>query len=180
MSISRKVSIRVILTLLALLAPWATALAQDKHIDVSVQQQGAGYKLVFLNSECPDRPQEKGCVEAAPGSSPNISWELDDASSGAWVFSRLQFSPDGAHWGDPGHPLADCTMEDFNLAPGDRVSGEASTAKPIANGKRLMIKDDNANACRTHYRLYAKPLGGGAEIDSDPIIDNRGGGGGHN
>jgi len=163
--------------LLALLALSMPALAQDKHIDVAVEQRDGGYKLVFLNSACPDRPQENGCVEAAHGSSPNISWELDAASSSGWAFSRLQFSPDGAHWGDPAHPLADCTMADFKLAPGDRESGHASTAKPVANGRRLMIKDGNGSECRTHYRLYATPAGGGAEIDSDPIIDNRGGGG---
>lgn len=152
------------------------ALAQDPHIDVVVEEQDGGFKLVFENSACEDRPDEKGCVEAKRGSAPIISWALKDGSREAWMFTRLQFSPDGVHWGDPAHPLQDCTMEDFKLAPEDAQSGAASTARVIADGARLQIKDDNRNLCRTHYRLFAAPRNGGAEIDSDPIIDNRGGG----
>lgn len=152
------------------------AQAQDKHIDVAVDQQGGVFKLVFLNSECPDRQGEKGCIQAAQGSSPNLSWELDSAGNGEWVFTRLQFSPDGVHWGEPSYPLQPCTMDDFGLAPGDAGSGDASTARVLANGKRVQIKDHNRNVCTTHYRIYAAPRDGGAEIDSDPVIDNRGGG----
>jgi hypothetical protein len=175
MSVAPFIRARSSLPLLFLLACCGQAMAQDKHIDVAVQERAGGFKLVFLNSECPDRPSEKGCIEAAHGSSPNISWELDDASNATWQLNRLQFSPDGVHWGDPGHPLADCTVKDFNLTPAEQVSGHASIARSIANGKRLMIKDDNTTQCRTHYRLFAVPAGGGTEIDSDPIIDNRGG-----
>jgi hypothetical protein len=150
-------------------------MAQDKHIEVTVQQVGAGYKLVFENSECPDRPNEHGCVMADHGVSPNLSWQLVDSGTGDWVFSRLRFSPDGVHWGDPGYPLADCTMEAFDVDSANRVSGWAP-AQIVANGAMLKIHDHNRIACITHYRLYAQPRAGGAEIDSDPIIDNRGGG----
>lgn len=158
------------------LAVGGHAQAQDKHIDVTVQEQGGVYKLVFLNSACPERPNERGCIEAGHGSSPNISWQLDDDSSREWSFVRLQFSPDGVHWGDPGYPLADCTMTDFRLAPEDRQTGLASTARVVADGKRMQIKDDNVNECTTHYKLFAARRDGSGEIDSDPIIVNRGGG----
>lgn len=158
------------------LAVCGQAQAQDRHIDVTVQKQGDVYKLVFLNSECPERPNDRGCIEAGHGSSPNISWELDGDSSREWSFVRLLFSPDGAHWGDPGHPLQDCTMNDFRLAPDDRQTGLASTARVVADGKRTQIKDDNVNVCETHYRLVAARRDGSGEIDSDPLIVNRGGG----
>lgn len=158
------------------LAVCGQAQAQDKHIDVTVQEQDGVFKLVFLNSACPERPNEHGCIQADHRSSPIVSWGLDEASSGEWSFLRLQFSPDGVHWGDPAHPLQDCTVEDFNLAPDDVQTGLASTARVIADGKRMQIKDDNVNVCTTHYRLVAGRRDGGVEIDSDPIIDNRGGG----
>ena len=161
---------------LVALAVCGPAQAQDKHIDVAVQEQGGVFKLVFLNSACPERPNERGCIEAGHGSSPVLSWGLDAASSAEWSFTRLQFSPDGAHWGDPGHPLQDCTVQDFNLAPDDAQTGLASTARVIADGKRMQIKNDNVNVCTTHYKLVAARRDGGGEIDSDPIIDNRGGG----
>ena len=158
------------------LAVGGQAQAQDKHIDVTVQEQGGIFKLVFLNSACPERPNERGCIEAGHGSSPNISWQLDDDSSREWSFVRLQFSPDGVHWGDPGHALADCTMSDFRLAPEDRQTGLASTAREVADGKRMQVKDDNVKVCETHYKLFAARRDGSGEIDSDPIIVNRGGG----
>lgn len=161
--------------LLALIVA-APLAAQDKHIDVSVEPNGSGYKLRFLNSECSDRPSEMGCIMAEHGTSPNISWRISGAGAGQWVFTRLQFSADGYSWGDPSRPLAECTVEDFALSENDRYSGNASTAQVTANGAMLMIRDRNRNECRTHYRIYAMPVGGGMEIDSDPIIDNRGGG----
>jgi hypothetical protein len=167
-------AIKKLFVLLALLAPVLPALAQDKHIDAEIRPEGDGYKLVFLNSECPERPNENGCVMAARGTSPNISWELTGEGADQWTFTRLQFSGDGVHWGETGHPLPDCTMEDFDLAPADRESGNASTARVVANGKRLQILDRNINVCLTHYRLYAAPRAGGPEIDSDPVVDNRG------
>lgn len=163
--------------LLALTVLAAPAIqAQDKHIDVAVQDQGGRAKLVFLNSECPDQPAQNGCIQAAHGSSPNLSWELDAASADQWQFTRLQFSADGVHWGDAGYPLADCTVDDFGLTEADRQSGDASSARVVANGKRVQVHDANRNVCQTHYRLYAAPRDGGPEIDSDPVIDNRGGG----
>lgn len=33
---------------------------------------------------------------------------------------------------------------------------------------------NNEDVCVTHYRLYAEPVGGGAPIDSDPTIRNKG------
>ena len=149
-------------------------LAQDKHIDVEVKQSGGTYKLEFRNSECWDLPNDKGCVFADKGSQPIISWELVGDLATQWQFSRLQMSPDGNHWGDSGYPLADCTVADFNLAEADRVSGAASSAQIVANGRRLQIRDNNQNVCDTHYRLYAVPVNGGPEIDSDPRIRNGG------
>lgn len=136
--------------------------AQDKHIDVTVN----GNKLLFLNSECPERPSDMGCVMAERGSSPVISWELTGQSSEGWRFSRLEFSP---------VPLQDCTLDDFALTEADRQTGAASTAQVVADGRRLQIRDRNRNVCITQYTLYAVSEGG-MEIDSDPIIDNRGGG----
>lgn len=147
--------------------------AQDKHIDVIVVNAGSGDKLDFDNSECPERPFDRGCITAEHGSSPNITWQLPQDSG--YVFTRLQFSPDGNSWGDPSRPLQNCTVEDFALSDADRYSGNASTARVLGGGKMLMIRDYNRNACITHYRIYAMPENGGAEIDSDPIIDNRGG-----
>jgi len=162
----------------ALLVVWpAFAAAADKHIDVSVRQEGGGHKLVFLTSECPDRPNDLGCVMAEHGNSPNISWRLDESVANAWIFSRLQFSPDGVHWGDASHPLTDCTVGSFGLDDSSRATGEASSAQILANGRMLQIHDSNRDTCTTHYRLYAMPAGGGMEINSDPIIENRGGGG---
>jgi len=139
----------------------SVALAEDKHIDVTVN----GNKLVFLNSECPERPADMGCVMAEFGNSPVISWQLTGAGSEGWRLSRLEFNP---------VPLQDCTVEDFALTDADRRSGAASTAQVVADGRRLQIRDRNRNQCVTRYTLYAVS-DGGAEIDSDPIIDNRGG-----
>jgi len=162
--------------LVSLLLAAPAVQAQDKHIDVAVNQQGGVFKLEFLDSQCPDRPGQKGCIQADHGSSPNLSWELDANSAANWTFTRLQFSPDGVHWGDSAHPLSDCTMEDFSLTEPDRTSGSASSARVVADGKRLQVLDRNRNVCLTHYRIYAAPRSGGPEIDSDPVIDNRGGG----
>ncbi len=173
----RKGLIRTTTAWLFLLAIAGTSqvLAQDKHIDLAVRQTTEGYKLFFDNSECPGRPFDYGCVEAAHGNSPNISWELDSASRGAWKLIALQFSPDGSNWGAPGVPLKDCTVEDFNLPPADRVSGYASTAQVTANGQKMMIKDRNKNECITHYLIHAQSSSTGEKISSHPIIDNRGG-----
>lgn len=150
------------LALLCLMGASSTLLAQDKHIDVTVQ----GGKLIFLNSECPNRPGELGCVTADYGSSPMISWELTGAGAQDWSFSGLRFHPT---------PLQDCTVEDFALTETDRQSGSASTAQIVSNGKRLQIRDRNRNVCITQYTLTAVSADG-RQIDSDPIIDNRGGG----
>jgi hypothetical protein len=151
-----------------------SALAQDKHIDVSVVPSGGAFKLVFNNSECADSPSEKGCVFADRGTQPVISWELTGNLAGQWNFTRLQMSPDGIHWGEAGYPLNDCTVDDFNLTEADRVSGAASSAQVVANGQRVQIRDNNRNVCETYYRLYAAPVNGGGEIDSDPRIRNGG------
>jgi hypothetical protein len=163
-------TISLTLTVL-LLAAGGQIQAQDKHIDVTIQNG----KLVFLNSECPGNP-EPGCVLAEAGSSPVISWKLSDAAGMDWQFAGLQFSPDGEHWGDPAHPLQDCTVADFGLSEADRQSGNASTAQVVSNEKRLQIRDLNRNTCITHYKLSARSANGD-HADSDPIIDNRGGGG---
>lgn len=160
---SKEISIRtIILVLLFGFAASNSSLAQDKHIDVSVN----GNKLVFLNSECPDRAHEMGCVMAEYGSSPVISWELTGPGSEQWSFSGLRFGPT---------PLQECTVVDFGLSGSDRQSGAASTAQIVSNGKRLQIRDRNTSECITHYTLSAVSSDG-RQIDSDPIIDNRGGG----
>ena len=163
------------LVLFLLVCP-AAGQAQDKHIDVTVETTGGVSKLVFTNSECPDRPNELGCIQPEFGSSPNLSWELDRESAEEWMLSSLRFSPDGVNWGDPQHPLADCTVQDFGLDPADRVSGWASTARPTANGQKMMIKNKNQNRCQTHYILSARHRDRDEVIDSDPVIDNTGGG----
>jgi hypothetical protein len=161
---SSNIRIRTILALTLLLMLFAcdVLLAGDKHIDVTV----SGNKLRFLNSECPERPGEFGCVMAEHGDSPMISWELTGAGSEQWRFSGLRFNP---------APLQNCTVEDFGLSEADRQSGTASTAQIVANGKRLQILDHNRNQCITQYTLSAVSSDG-TYIDSDPVIDNRGGG----
>jgi hypothetical protein len=162
------------LILLLLICSPFTLFAQDKHIDLRVYQNGTGYKMGFSNSECPGSLQDMGCIDVEHGNSPIISWELDAASDQDWELTRLQFSPDGQHWGDAGYPLQDCTMNDFRLSGDDSKSGKASSANVVANGRRLQIHDLNNNACTTHYKLFARPRAGGAEINSDPVIKNRG------
>jgi hypothetical protein len=149
-------------------------LAEDIHIDLTIYDNGSTFKMGFSNSECPGKPGDLGCIEAARGNSPVISWELDADSSEDWELTRLQFSPDGNNWGKSGHPLQACTVKDFKLSNADRNTGNASTAKVVSNGRRLQIHDLNNNSCRTHYKLFARPKAGGAEINSDPVIDNRG------
>jgi len=138
-----------------------TAYAQDKHIDVAVQND----KLVFLNSECPERPAEVGCVTAEYNTSPMISWELTGPGAEQWSFEGLSFNPT---------PLQDCTVSDFGLSEADRQSGTASTAQVVAAGKRLQIRDRNKTACVSHYLLTAVS-DDGRRIDSDPVIVNKGG-----
>ena len=140
--------------------------AQNKHIDLTVYHDGTKYKMRFENSECPQRPQNMGCIQADRGSSPLISWELDSNSNQDWQLTRLQFSPNGQDWGDRNHPLEGCTMEDFGLNASDANSGNASSASVVANGRRMQIQNLNHNKCRTHYKLFARPRAGGAEIDS--------------
>jgi hypothetical protein len=148
--------------------------AQNKHIDLTVYHDGTNDKMSFINSECPNRPQDMGCIQTDNNSSPIISWELDSDSNRDWELTRLQFSPDGQNWGDRNFPLQDCTMDDFQLNASDANSGNASSASVTANGRRLQIHDLNDNQCRTHYKLFARPRAGGAEINSDPVIDNTG------
>ena len=162
------------LILLLLISSPFTLFAQDKHIDLTVYSNGAGYKMGFSNSECPGSAHEMGCIDVEHGNSPIISWELDSASGQDWELTRLQFSPDGQNWGITGHPLQGCTVNDFQLSEADRNSGNASSAQVVANGRRLQIRDLNANVCTTHYKLFARPRNGGPEINSDPVIKNRG------
>ena len=165
--------IKGLIILLLISSPF-TLFAADKHIDLTVYHNGTSYKMRFDNSECPASPQDKGCIEVEHGNSPMISWELDSASSQEWELTRLQFSKDGQHWGDASNPLQDCTVKDFQLSDADRNSGNASSASVVSNGRRLHIRDLNNNACNTHYKLFARPRAGGAEINSDPVIKNRG------
>lgn len=163
-TVSKIIRIRTVNLLAALFsfAACGGVLAADKHIDVTVSNN----KLVFLNSECPDRPSDMGCVMAEHGNSPMISWELSGLGSDQWQFTGLSFSP---------APLQDCTVDDFGLSEADRQSGQASTAQVTSGGKRIQIRDRNRNVCQTQYTLHAES-NSGVQIDSDPIIDNRGGG----
>jgi len=150
------------IVLLSLIIASEALLAQDKHIDVTVK----GSKLVFLNSECPERPGDMGCIVADYGSSPVISWELTGVGSDGWTFTGLRFNPT---------PLQDCTVADFELSEEDRQSGNASTAQIVASGRRLQIRDRNRSKCTTQYTLTAVSSDG-RQADSDPVIENRGGG----
>ena len=83
----------LIKTKFLLVVAWAVGasdflMAQDKHIDVTVD----GEKLVFQNSECPDRPNEMGCVLVERGNSPMISWELAGPGSEGWTISAIRRS----------------------------------------------------------------------------------------
>lgn len=160
---------------LALAVLPALSFAQNPHIDLTIVENGGVAKMEFDNSACPDRPNQKGCVLVDRGNRSWISWEIDSASwQAGWRITVLRFSPDGTHWGDPAHPLADCTVFDFALTEADRLSGEASTATVTANGKRMRIWDENNNACETWYRLFAENISTGQTANSDPIIRNRG------
>ncbi len=151
-------------------------LAADKHIDLKIYNNGSTDKIEFTNDECPVDPHP-GCIEVTVAdSSPNISWKLDDADNQNWELTRLQFSPDGLNWGDPGYPLKDCTMENFDLSEDDRDTGHASSAQVLAHGKRIQIQDRHHRTgvdCDTHYKLFAQPRAGGDEINSDPVIRDR-------
>ena len=165
------VRVAAVLFLLVPVSTWA----QNPHIDLKVNGSGNSAKIEFLNSACPQEPDNRGCVELGHGMQNHISWELDQASwQAGWRLTALFFSPDGTHWGENGYPLADCTMEDFELTDGDRYTGQASTSEVRANGKRMRIRDLNKNVCETWYRNFATHLNGD-QADSDPIIKNRGG-----
>jgi hypothetical protein len=105
-----------------------------------------------------------------------IKWELDSHGETYWMLTRLQFSADGEHWGDSNFPLADCTVKAFELEERDQFTGNASSAMITGNGRKIHIKNRNEEVCQTYYRIYAMPKAGGMEINSDPMIDNRGGG----
>jgi hypothetical protein len=165
--------IKGLIVLLLISSPF-TLFAADKHIDLTVYQNGTSSKMRFDNSECPASLQDNGCIEVLRGKSPMISWELESASNEDWKLTRLQFSPDGQHWGDANYKLETCTSDAFGLSDADRTSGEASTAEVVANGRLLKIRDTNRKACTTYYKLFAEPRDGGAEINSDPVIKNRG------
>ena len=149
--------------------------AQNVHIDLTFIEVDGKAKMDFVNSACPSRPNEKGCVLMVRGNRDFISWEIDQNSwQAGWRLTSVHFSPDGTHWGAPAYPLADCTVFDFALTAADRLSGQASTAQVRANGKRMRIWDENNNACETWYRLHAENIMTGEQADSDPRIENRG------
>ena len=62
----------------------------------------------------------------------------------------------------------------------DDKTGKASSAEVVANGRLLKIRDNNDRNdsndedCTTYYKLFAEPRAGGDEINSDPVITNRG------
>ena len=127
-----KIRLNMPLILLLLISSPFTLFAQDKHVDLTVYHNGTAYKMGFSNSECPESPQDKGCIDVEHGNSPMISWELDATSDQEWELTRLQFSPDGQHWGDASYPLQGCTVDDFRLSDTDRDTGDASSANVVA------------------------------------------------
>lgn len=178
---ARTVPVRavVLLGIIIAFALPGVALAQNPHIDLKIEVNGGVAKLQFENSECPSRPNDKGCVLMRQGSQNWVSWELDqDSWQSGWRLNNLDFSPDGSHWGDSGHPLSNCTASAFQLTANDMVTGHASTAEVRANGKRMRVWNENDNApgtiCITHYKLSAVNENTGMNADSDPVIDNRG------
>jgi hypothetical protein len=152
--------------------------AKDKMIDMTVVGSGSDFKIEFLTSLCPDREQDHGCVELAQGESAMLNFELDSMGETYWMLTRFQFSADGENWGDSKFPLQDCTVKDFKLEARDQFTGNAASAMITGNGRTIKIKDVNAEACQTYYRIYAMPKAGGMEIHSDarPMIINMGGG----
>jgi hypothetical protein len=109
-AVRQSISVRTVflLTVAWVIGACDAAMAQDKHIDVSV----SGNKLVFQNSECPDRPHDMGCVLVEHGNAPMISWELIGPGSEGWTFIAPEFNPD---------PLQQSTVEDFDLSDSDSV-----------------------------------------------------------
>jgi len=154
--------------LAALISP-GVLFAADPKIDIDVVQGGGGYKLDFLNSECPDSPGYKGCIKVGTGSKNWIMWELTKkATRAGWVFSALQMDIDSL----PSN-IRNCAIQDFNLDPG---TGYANDFRVQGNGK--FAKNWNENGCNTayevNYLIFAENRETGEQADSDPIIRNGG------
>lgn len=154
----------------------ATLFAADPKIDVEVVETDDGYKLKFLNSECPGEPGKLGCVNVAKSSKNWIVWELDaDSQDKGWVLSGLQFSDNG-NWGGPlSNP---CIATDFDADP---HTGWALDFERHSNDHWARVRDENdcLNPYSVNYRLHAVN-GQGDKADSDPVIRNGGRSGGSN
>lgn len=149
------------ITLALILTPMAT-FAADKKIDVYVDSG----KLKFSNSECPSDQNMKGCIKTGKGVKNKLKWELDSGDRNSWALVKLTLlkgSLSAADWA--------CAVSDFNLDPQTGVSGgfnQKSWGGEVNNGNNC------ANAYEVNYELEANPSGGGAPINSDPVIRNGG------
>jgi len=143
------------------------SMAADPKIDLQVVQTSNGYKLEFMNSECPGDPAYLGCVNVAKGSKNWIQWELDDtASQDGWVLEDLRLS-----WSD--QRLTNCIVSDFDVNPN---TGYARDFRVQGNGKYGKLRDENdcEFAYEVNYLISARNKHSGDTADSDPIIRNGG------
>lgn len=141
--------------------------AADPKIDLKLVDTGDGYKLEFLNSECPGDPAYLGCVNVAKGSKNWIQWELDKkAWKDGWVFVDLRLN-----WSDP--QLTDCIANDFDVNPN---TGYARDFRVQGNGKFAKLRDENGCdfAYEVNYLISARNKHTGDTANSDPIIRNGG------
>ena len=152
--------------LAAMLMP-LTVFAADPKIDLKIYESDGGYKLAFVNSECPSDPTFNGCINVAQGSKNWLQWEIDiDDWQDGWDLTALQIS-----WSDP--QVATCAVKDFNLDP---QTGDANDFRIQGSGKFAKNWDENdcAFAYEVNYRIYARNRNTGEEANSDPVIRNGG------
>lgn len=143
------------------------SMAADPKIDLRVIETSNGYKLEFMNSECPGDPAYMGCVDVAQGSKNWIQWELDEADwQDGWVLEDLQLS-----WNDP--QLTNCVVNDFDVNPN---TGYARDFRVQGNGKFGKLRDENdcEFAYQVNYLISARKKHTGDTANSDPIIRNGG------
>lgn len=143
------------------------AMAADPKIDLRVIETSDGYKLEFLNSECPGDPAFMGCVDVARGSKNWIQWELDDSAwQDGWILEDLRLS-----WSD--QRLTNCIVHDFDVNPN---TGYARDFRVQGNGKFGKLRDENdcEFAYEVNYLISARKKHTGDTANSDPIIRNGG------
>lgn len=163
--VRRKVRISIIFSAAALISVFlpGTLFAADPKVDLEIYSNGGGYKLGFLNSQCPGEPNHMGCVNVAQGSKNWIQWELN---AEGWDLTALQII-----WDDDS--LTDCVVRDFNVDPN---TGYAKDFQVRGNGKfgRNWDENDCDRPYVVSYRIYARNRITGDEANSDPRIKNGG------